>query len=75
MQQYPSERCEICKHYTGGKVFGEMNTKDDFREGIFLPTCKAFPEGIPEEINSGKNNHNKPLSGQENDIVFEEHVR
>ena len=33
--------------------------------------CKAFPEGIPEEILTGKNNHSKPLPKQDNEIVFE----
>lgn len=33
--------------------------------------CKAFPDGIPEEIKLGTNNHKKPLKGQGNDIVFE----
>jgi hypothetical protein len=33
--------------------------------------CKAFPDGIPDEITSGMNTHKKPLKGQGNDIVFE----
>lgn len=33
--------------------------------------CKAFKNGIPDEITSGKNNHSEPLPNQENDIVFE----
>lgn len=33
--------------------------------------CTAFPEGIPEEITSGENEHSKPLDVQGNDIVFE----
>lgn len=32
--------------------------------------CKAFPNGIPKEILSGKNDHSKPLRDQSNDIVF-----
>lgn len=31
--------------------------------------CKAFAE-IPESITSGANKHDKPLKGQDNDIVF-----
>jgi len=69
---YPSPTCEICLHYTGGKVFGEINTKDEFVEGEFLPTCKAFPDGIPEEISSGENKHTKPLKSQKNSLVFED---
>lgn len=33
--------------------------------------CDAFPEGIPDEITSGENDHSKPLKDQGNDIVFE----
>ncbi len=33
--------------------------------------CIAFPEGIPAEILTGKNNHSKPLPKQDNEIVFE----
>jgi hypothetical protein len=33
-------------------------------------TCNAFPEGIPEELISGRIFHNKPMLGQGNDIVF-----
>ena len=34
--------------------------------------CEAFKNGIAEEIVNGKNDHSKPIKGQENDIVFEE---
>ena len=34
--------------------------------------CDAFPDGIPDEITTGTNNHSKPLPKQDNDIVFEE---
>jgi hypothetical protein len=33
--------------------------------------CEAFPDGIPDEIFSGKNDHSKPLPSQKNTIVFE----
>jgi hypothetical protein len=32
--------------------------------------CKAFPDGIPNEIIES-NVHDKPIEGQENDIIFE----
>jgi hypothetical protein len=53
---YSEPICERCKHI--------LNEKP----GYF---CKAFPEGIPEEILTGDNNHSKPLPEQTNDIVFE----
>jgi len=31
--------------------------------------CKAFPEGIPEEILES-NKHDKPIKGQKNDLVY-----
>jgi hypothetical protein len=33
--------------------------------------CLAFPNGIPDEITSGKNQHSTPLPNQGNNIVFE----
>jgi hypothetical protein len=41
-----------------------------FRE--FSGGCVAFPEGIPDEITEGNNQHKKPLKTQENEVVFEE---
>jgi hypothetical protein len=37
---------------------------------IGTPTCNAFPEGIPEEILSGKIIHKTPLPDQKNNIVL-----
>lgn len=34
-------------------------------------TCIAFPNGIPQEILVGENDHTEPLPEQENNIVFE----
>ena len=38
----------------------------------FKGGCTAFPDGIPDEITSGKNRHSQPLKGQKNKIVFEQ---
>jgi hypothetical protein len=35
-----------------------------------IPTCRAFPEGIPPIIIVGKE-HTKPLPDQDNTIVYE----
>jgi hypothetical protein len=37
---------------------------------IEKPTCNAFPEGIPQEILSGKIIHKDPLPNQANNIVL-----
>lgn len=34
-------------------------------------TCEAFPNGIPDAIYSAAYKHDKPMFGQDNDIVFE----
>jgi len=33
--------------------------------------CKAFPDGVPDVIREGRNNHSEPLPAQDNDYVFE----
>jgi hypothetical protein len=38
----------------------------------FKVGCAAFPDGIPDEIVSGENEHKEPLEGQGNNLVFEE---
>ncbi len=50
--------CDRCKH----KI-------DKYKEGV-LGHCKAYPEGIPEVIWTGKNKHRKPFKG-DNGIQFE----
>lgn len=35
--------------------------------------CKAFPDGVPQEIYSGVNDHKKPFPG-DNGILFEEYT-
>ena len=37
---------------------------------LFSIGCKAFPEGIPDEITSGKNKHKTPLKSQKNNLTF-----
>jgi hypothetical protein len=36
-----------------------------------MPTCRAFPEGIPLIIFVGNIQHTKPLPDQDNTIVYE----
>lgn len=37
---------------------------------LFFPFCEAYPNGIPEEIRLGKNDHKKPYPG-DNGIQYE----
>ena len=53
-----------CRHFVGVK----QDNEDEETERI---VCKAFPDGIPEKIAYGTNQHEKPLPDQENDIVYE----
>lgn len=34
--------------------------------------CLAFPNGIPDEIIQGENQHTEPLPNQGNNLVYEE---
>lgn len=54
---FTSPICLECKHFD----------RESF-DGMF---CTAFPEGIPEQIIAGLNDHSKPLPEQDNNIVFE----
>lgn len=49
----------------------EINLCQNCKNYIGDLKCKAFINGIPQEILEGKNDHSKPLKGQGNDIVFE----
>jgi len=35
-----------------------------------VDSCMAFDDKIPDEILHGDNQHNEPLEGQDNDIVY-----
>jgi hypothetical protein len=49
--------CSHCKHF--------------FKDGDGL-TCKAFPQGIPDDILSLEDNHEDVRPDQEGDWVYEE---
>ena len=53
-----------CKHYMG------VHSRTKATESEIL-VCKAFPEGIPDEIAYGTNDHVKPLKDQKNTLVYE----
>jgi len=48
-----------------------FNCKNKIHLYDIPPTCKAFPNGIPESIYYDGEDHSKPLPDQNNDIVFE----
>ena len=58
MKIYKAPKCYKCKHLINS------DSKP--------PTCKAFINGIPEDIFYESVNHSEPLPEQDNDIVFEE---
>jgi hypothetical protein len=61
---------------TEGRISGEMPvvlstqcaTCKNWTEAL---RCKAFPDGIPEQIKSGDHDHRKPYRG-DNEIRYEE---
>ena len=44
-----------CKYYTGVKNDGDETTE--------RVVCEAFPDGIPDEIAYGENDHTEPFEG------------
>ena len=43
-----------CRHFLGVKSYGPGESDQRV-------TCRAFPDGIPEEIAYGKNKHTQPF--------------
>jgi hypothetical protein len=64
-------RCSVrrCKHFLWTKPYPGDEMKPFPR---FINICEAFPypKGIPDEINSGKNDHTTPYPG-DNGIRYE----
>jgi hypothetical protein len=58
--------CMICRHYTGTAI---IETEKGL-EGDMVHVCKAFPNGIPDEISMGDKGHKNPVNG-DNGIQFE----
>ena len=52
-----------CKHYTG-----IINDGDEMTE---RPACRAYPDGIPEDIAYGNAKHLQVRDDQDNEIVYE----
>ena len=55
---------KMYKHYEG-----IMESDNPDRSGKHI--CKAFPNGIPDEIFSGRNDHSVPMPAQESVEVYE----
>jgi len=61
-----SETCLVCAHYLGDKIV-EVGPGI---EGDHILYCKAYPNGIPDEITDGRVKHRTHHVG-DNGIVFE----
>lgn len=55
---WPMPDCSFCKYL-------------DLEKGGFPLTCPAFPDGIPNEINTMGGTHREKVEGQVGDYVFE----
>lgn len=49
-------------------IYANRCIKCQFYFGV--DSCMAFDDKIPDEILHGDNQHNEPLEGQSNDLVF-----
>jgi len=63
MLQEPKCWTRGCKYFIGVK-------QDNEGEETERVVCKAFPNGIPDNISYGTNLHSKPLPEQKNDLVY-----
>lgn len=62
----PAAQCLTCLWLKS--TFAPMQT-DPGASGSHRETCKAFPDGIPDLIASGKHDHRKPFHG-DNGILW-----
>lgn len=53
-----------CRHYIGV-------AQPDGTEESEMNVCRAFPRGIPEDIEDGRDLHRQVRADQTNDIVYE----
>jgi len=59
MQLNPDSVCIKCGHFKSNDIKGTF-------------ACKAYPEGIPQELLDGKAKHDRVRNDQKNDVVFKE---
>jgi hypothetical protein len=66
LKMLPACSCfnRLCKYYEGVE---ESNNLERSPKHI----CRAFPNGIPDEITAGRDEHSRPLARQLNNIVYE----
>lgn len=64
MIREPNCSVRDCVHFVG------VRRSDLDNESTERPVCKAFPDGIPDEIAYGSNEHLTPVAG-DGGIVFQ----
>ncbi len=55
-----SKQCSACKHYRG---LEQIPGQGEMRDADQVPTCAAFPAGIPDKITLERFDHRKPWPG------------
>jgi len=55
-----SRQCTVCKHFSG---FTEPPNPARVLDATQIPTCAAFPDGIPTKITEERFDHRQPFPG------------
>ncbi len=71
MREADVRTCASCKHYIG--IIEEEPEKGAPTDDVKF-ACKAFPDGIPEEIWNGENLHRSPVTG-DGGVVYAQRER
>ncbi len=70
-QHPPGVQCSACLHYRG---LTELPPEEEGIEIDVVPTCAAYPDGVPDHLLLDQADHRRPYPG-DGGILFEQITR